>query len=575
MTIWQKGHQLDQGKYTIEKQLGEGGFGLTYLAKDKKGNFVVIKTINEQEIPNNFLDKIRRDFITEALNLAKCDIYPHVVKCIDLIPDNRFPAIVMEFIPGDNIEQLVNKRGILSETEALGYIKQVANGLKGVHERGILHRDIKPANIIIHQETQEAVLIDFGIAREYIPDQTAHHTQMYSPGYSPIEQIYPDDKDNKPGFYTDVYGLAATLYFMLTQMIPEDAGKRSFHTATYNVDPLKIPNNLNQNISLGMTQAIMRGLAISPKYRPQNVDLWLNLLPNFSSNISGNNVSVMPKSSPTVKQSPPSQNIPIKPTVISQPPPISNQSPPSQNIPIKPTVISQPPIKQKNSQPPVITVYNPNYINDGIIPGLSGTNVALTPDGKQLITYGSGGSIKVWNLTTGELFRTLEDHSDSVNSVAMSADGRTIVSGSWDKTIKVWNLATGELLRTLEGHSVGVSSVAISADGQTVVSGSDDNTINVWNLATGELLRTLEGHSDRVRTVAISPDGQTVLSGSWDNTIKVWNLATGELFRTLEGHSSLVRTVAISPDGQTVLSGSYDNTIKVWNLATGELLRTL
>src|SRR5512147_3139319 len=106
----------------------------------------------------------------------------------------------------------------------------------------------------------------------------------------------------------------------------------------------------------------------------------------------------MPKSSPTVKQSPPSQNIPIKPTVIPQAP-----------------------IKQKNIQNPVI----------------------------------------------GELLRSLEDHSDSVYSVAISADGRTIVSGSDDNTIKVWNLATGELLRTLNGHSNSVSNVAISADSRT------------------------------------------------------------------------------------------------------------
>ena len=152
MSIWNAGHKLDNGRYTIERLLGKGGFGLTYLGKDDKNNQVVIKTINEEEIPENYLDKIRRDFVREAINLAKCDIYPHIVKCTDFIPDNRFPCIVMEYIPGDNIEELVNKKGTLSEAEALKYIGQVAEGLKGVHERGILHRDIKPANIIIHEQ---------------------------------------------------------------------------------------------------------------------------------------------------------------------------------------------------------------------------------------------------------------------------------------------------------------------------------------------------------------------------------------------------------------------------------------
>ncbi|MGK7880624.1 MAG: serine/threonine-protein kinase [Crocosphaera sp.] len=188
MSRWNAGHKLDSSSYsyTIEKLLEEGDFGLTYLAKDSEGNLVVIKTINEEEIPEKFLDKIRRDFVIEALNLAKCDIYTYIVKCKEYIPDNRFPCIVMEYIPGDNIEELVNKKGNLSEAEALKYIRQVAEGLKGVHERGILHRDIKPTNIIIHEETKEAVLIDFGIAREYTADKTVKHTKIYSPGYGPL-----------------------------------------------------------------------------------------------------------------------------------------------------------------------------------------------------------------------------------------------------------------------------------------------------------------------------------------------------------------------------------------------------
>jgi COMPASS component SWD3 len=113
--------------------------------------------------------------------------------------------------------------------------------------------------------------------------------------------------------------------------------------------------------------------------------------------------------------------------------------------------------------------------------------------------------------------------SDSVNSVAISASGQTLVSGSRDKTIKVWNLHTGELLRTLQGHSNLVRTVAISASGQTLVSGSADNTIKVWNLHTGELLRTLPGHSYSVNSVAISASGQTLISGSGNNII-VWGI---------------------------------------------------
>ena len=120
------------------------------------------------------------------------------------------------------------------------------------------------------------------------------------------------------------------------------------------------------------------------------------------------------------------------------------------------------------------------------------------------------------------VLRTLIGHTDEVWSVAISADGKTLVSGSKDQTIKVWELSTGKEMWTLRGHTDNAHSIAISADGQTLVSGSWDETIKVWELSTGKEMRTLRGHIHHVTSVAISADGQTLVSGSWDRTIKVW-----------------------------------------------------
>jgi len=160
--------------------------------------------------------------------------------------------------------------------------------------------------------------------------------------------------------------------------------------------------------------------------------------------------------------------------------------------------------------------------------------VAISADGQIIVSGGSEETIKVWNLHTGELIRTIGEHLWWVNSadghshnvvktVAISPDGQTFVSGSDDATIKVWNLHTGKLIRTLAGHSYWVNTVAISADEHIIVSGSRDKTIKVWNLHTGELERTLAGHSNSVYCVAISPDGQTLVSGSREEII-VWGV---------------------------------------------------
>ena len=185
-----------------------------------------------------------------------------------------------------------------------------------------------------------------------------------------------------------------------------------------------------------------------------------------------------------------------------------------------------------------------------------------------LIVAGSGDrKIRIWNLATGELEQTLSGHSDYVTSVAIVED--KIISGSRDNTIKIWDLATGELEQTLSGHSDAVYSIAVANN--KIISGSRDNTIKIWDLATGELEQTLSGHSDYVTSVAVTND--KIISGSNDNTIKIWDFTTGELEQTLSDHTDRVTSVAVA--GNEIVSGSWDKTIKVWNLTSGKVKQTL
>jgi TIR domain/WD domain, G-beta repeat len=151
---------------------------------------------------------------------------------------------------------------------------------------------------------------------------------------------------------------------------------------------------------------------------------------------------------------------------------------------------------------------------------------AATSYNGQISVSGGGDdkTVKVWNLETGELLRTFTGHNREVRGVAISADGKTIVSGGDDETVKVWDLEAGELLRTFTGHNHGVRGVAISTDGKTIVSGGDDETVKVWDLEAGELLYALIGHEHWVCGVAISADGKTIVSGSYDKTVRVWSL---------------------------------------------------
>ncbi len=201
------------------------------------------------------------------------------------------------------------------------------------------------------------------------------------------------------------------------------------------------------------------------------------------------------------------------------------------------------------------------------------SGVAVTPDGKRAVSASKDHTLKVWDLETGGVLRTLD--SAWVVGVAVTPDGKRAVSASGDHTLKVWDLETGGALRTLEGHSADVIGVAVTPDGKRAVSASRDNTLKVWDLESGGALRTLEGHFASVWGVAVTPDGKGAVSASDDHTLKVWDLESGVALRTLEGHSDSVSGVAVTADGKWAVSASGDHTLKVWDLKSGGALRTL
>lgn len=190
--------------------------------------------------------------------------------------------------------------------------------------------------------------------------------------------------------------------------------------------------------------------------------------------------------------------------------------------------------------------------------------VKMLADAQRLVSASQDGSVRAWNLTTGES-NVLAGRTGGLTSIDVSDDGDVVVTGSSDSTVRVWNLATGES-RALDGHVAEVSTVTISVDGRQVVSGSDDGTLRLWDVTTGTS-RVLDVHTSAV-CATISVDGRLAVAGRSDGTLRVCNLETGAS-RLLKGHKAWVKSVTMSIDCRRAFTTSEDGTYRVWNLETG------
>jgi Tol biopolymer transport system component len=207
--------------------------------------------------------------------------------------------------------------------------------------------------------------------------------------------------------------------------------------------------------------------------------------------------------------------------------------------------------------------------------------LAISHDGKTLASaHRTEKVVKLWDLSTGQLLKTLEGHLDELRSVSFSPDGKYIATGSADKTVKLWSMKDKKLVHTFSEHTDTVTSVMFSHDGTFLAGASDDETIIIWSLRERKVVKTLKGHSGQVLSIAFSPNDEVLVSSSGEDrftnehedSIKIWNLKTGQILHTLTGHVDWVWDVDISPDGTKIASCSYDQEVRLWDITTGNLL---
>lgn len=582
-------------RYRIVRVMGGGGFGKTYEVADKQGTPKVLKVLLQNHEKAVELFKQEAQVLARLSNTGIPKVDPDGY--FEMMPPNATEplyCLVMEKINGLNLREWMKKRGNkpIPQDKAVDWLKQLATILGQVHTHNFFHRDIKPLNIMIKPNGQ-LVLIDFGAAREVTNTYFAKIGQgqgvtgIVSPGYTAPEQA-----NGKAVPQSDFYSLGRTFVFLLTGKSPTAFSE---HPRTGKL----VWRNSASHISKSFCDVMDYMMAPFPGKRPQNSHAILQCLAEADLAEPGEKV----------------KEGPIKKGSYSRPPNSSSHISKATGMPSSHLDASSrrgSSSRKKSASRPIRKKKKPwgmaiavlafaicgsqiyGYWRYGFFPANPVRLIASLPssrflettfksagqvhtiavgpklEGGSLLTSGSFGTIRIWNLKSEKLLYVIDAHKGWVNALAISKDGQLLISGSSDQSIKLWNPINGSHMQTIEAtHEGEVLAIAISPNGQIFASAGTDGTFKLWN-RNGTRRLTRKEHQEQVNVLAFSPNGQHIVSGSADRTIKIWDVQTGNRILTLKGHANAVLSLAFSPDGQTLVSGSSDNTIHIWDLKSGK-----
>lgn len=616
-----------------------------------------------KEIQPEFADHqdSRDRFVLEAEITGGLE-HPGIVPVYGLgqYSDGR-PFYAMRFIRGDSLKDAIaayhhkDNPALRDPAASLSALRQllrrfidVCNAMEYAHSRGVLHRDLKPGNVMLGK-FGETLVVDWGLAKSvgrkdiHVDEGTLRPVTALSssgmtlpgsavgtPAYMSPEQACGRLKELGPT--TDVYGLGATLYHVLTGSAPFQGKVNDVlqQVIKGQVQPLRARNPA---VSRAMEAICLKAMSLKPSDRYPNakslaedVEHWLADEPvsayrepwtmrfrrwgrqHRTLMTSGTIVLVASfmlmfviallveaRRRAIVKEQFKTEGQRIE-AVTAQKLAEREGIRANENVKLERQQRARADAKEREARRFLYiahmnlaqTAWDSNRV-DRIIQ-------LLEPYGKQpLADELRGFEWYYWNRLCHRELRTLQGHKAAVKHVAFSPDGKRLASTSDDGTIKVWEAATGRELHSLEGHTSRVECAAFSPDGTRIASGGYDKTIRLWNPETGQELHTLKGHFQRVMHVAFSPNGQWIVSASDDKWIRLWNVATGletpltgggtdqrflafnssRTYVALQSDGALRPFEAVADQGKPAAVVRSPSEIKLWGMSTGQELQTL
>jgi WD40 repeat protein/serine/threonine protein kinase len=636
--------------FKILKRLKPGGMGVVFLAEDLRLKMpVALKRVRQADAPPHLWERLR----VEARAMARVR-HPNIVQIHGVGEQDGLPFIVMEYMDGGNLATRLEDAGLPPPRDAARLVADLACAMHFAHQQGIIHRDLKPGNVLLaaaagpSPSAQAAwaacvKISDFGLAR--ILDEEGEDTGSsrssavagtlgyMSPEAIPLLASGDGDLDgrstltymsseatrgkgSKGSTLSDVYGLGAILYKMLTGHPPyEGADAREILDRMKDKEVVR-PRRLRGDIPADLELICLKCLEREPGRRYTSAEQLADELRRFLDNrplrytrlvgpaerlwrwgrrnpawalaaglaavvllvlVAGPSAFAIQEHRhlDAIGKSLREANLRLSERNLEEGLSLCEQGKVGVGLlKLAEALQSAPPDADD-----LVRVIQANLAGwgrqvsplRGYLAHAEGVRaVAFSSDGKRILTGGPDGIARLWDAQTCEIDGVPLPHGAPLNAVALSPDGKRAATAGSDGTARMWDVASGRSLGRLP-HGSAVLAVAFGPGGTRILTGGADKVARVWDTETGELVGKPLDHGAEVYAVAFSPNGKTVATAGF-KAAKLWEVATGALVGKELHHSGSVRALAFSSDSTKLLTGCWDSTARLWDVASGDPL---
>ncbi|MFO0887754.1 MAG: serine/threonine-protein kinase [Isosphaeraceae bacterium] len=595
--------------YEIEGELGRGGMGIVYKARQVRLNRTVALKMILADDPDRHEDAVR--FLAEAEAAARLQ-HPNIVQVYHFAQHDGNAFFAMEFVGGGNLAARLNGSP-LPPLEAAGIMQAVAAAMAEAHRRGIVHRDLKPGNILLTTDGVPKVA-DFGLAKQLNVDSGLTRTDVIlgTPSYMAPEQA--EGRAAGVGPPADIHALGAILYEMLTGCPPfrGTTPLSTLHHVRW-VDPVP-PSRLVSGLPRDLETICLKCLQKEPARRYASAaeladDLerlrtgrpilarpvgplergwrWCLRNPLLAVSLGATAAALVAVAAistafaanrvEAVRES----NLRLAALEYDRAQDACEEGRIGQGLLrfVESWRLARAAgdrgIARQRAARASLSAWRARYPELKALFSLDGEALAcFSPDGGTVFTGGSDRTARFWDVATSRPLGGIVTLESSIQRPAYRPDGKVVAVACEDGAARFLEAGSGTLVGAALKHgNEPLWDVAFSPDGRTVATGSQDGTARLWDAATGGPVGVPLKHPGPVTSVRFSPDGETILTGCEDGSGRLWEAATRRLREPILVHGAPIWGVAYSPDSKRLVTCGFDKKARVWDAATGRPAR--